>query len=412
MSSNTYIFSDRYAILKREELKTLDQLNLVDTESEDTLEKVYNEQAFVLSSKNYKYQYIINPTIKYFLEQFQHEAITLKSVIHQFSQETGATTDQISKIVQPFFNRMVHQGILLKNTSTQKSLELEEQPVFEIGSVIKHYEIISLITQKRIVELYEALDQRNQHKVVIKVLRKSIIRQEQLKETLGFFRQEFNMMRQLDHPNVCRFVDYESNDEYVFGVMEYIEGISPRKIVLKPSITLNDRFHIIQQLFTSVAHLHQKELTHGDIHSSNFMISDDYTLKLIDFGFTHHAVPLADELGIEGGTAGYIPPECIHSNSFEITTQRVDYQGEVFQLGVIAYVLLYDKKPFKGLTWQTLYKKIKHFEPSFATITSKNEEIPTEIINIVQKALSKQPQNRYENAIILKEWMEKAMKSF
>lgn len=249
---------------------------------------------------------------------------------------------------------MVHQGILLKNTSMQESTENEDELVFEIGAVIKHYEIISLITQNRIVELYEAFDKQNQRKVVVKVLRKTVIRPDKLKETLGFFRQEFNMMRLLNHPNVCQFVDYQSNDECTFGVMEYIEGVSPRKIVLTANITLEDRFHIIQQMFDSVAHLHQKGLTHGDIHSSNFMVSDDYILKLIDFGFTHHLIPLADELGIEGGTAGYIPPECIHPNSFEITTQRVDYQGEVFQLGVIAYILLYDKKPFKGLTWQNL----------------------------------------------------------
>jgi serine/threonine protein kinase len=126
---------------------------------------------------------------------------------------------------------------------------------------------------------------------------------------------------------------------------------------------------------------------------------------LIDFGFTHHVEALEHELEIEGGTMPYLPPECVNPNSFDVTSKRVDFRGEVYQLGVIAYILLYEVRPFRGLTWQQLCKNIKSKNPSFPSSTPKGEIIPDFILNLVQTAMNKKPNLRFANAMeILVNW--------
>ncbi|NJN77875.1 MAG: serine/threonine protein kinase [Saprospiraceae bacterium] len=303
---------------------------------------------------------------------------------------------------------MVEQNILQFYQANETAENEENETlnyIFEIGETIKNYTIERLITQKKFVEIYLAKAKTTAQLVVIKVMRYDKIFPPKLAAEIAYFKQEFDMMRQLSHPNICAFVDYYSDEYLTFGVMEYIEGEDTRKHLKKQENTLSQRLHLFKQMVKSVAHLHEKGLTHGDLHASNFMISEQNEVKLIDFGFTHHVEALEHELEIEGGTMAYLPPECVNPNSFEITSQRVNFRGEVYQLGVIAYILLYEVRPFRGLTWLQLCENIKTKKPSFQPSTPKGEIIPDFILNLVQTAMNRQPDLRFANAVeILNNW--------
>ena len=159
--------------------------------------------------------------------------------------------------------------------------------------------------------------------------------------------------------------------------------------------------------------MHQKKILHGDIHASNFLIKNDLTVKLIDFDLANREHLLRHEILHEGGVHEFIAPEKIAINAFEMVKERSDYRSEVYQLGVIFYILVFRDLPFKALSWHELALKIINDEPNYIfensrkniAETSLNEEIPSIIIDFLKKCLSKNPQNRFENAgVALKKW--------
>lgn len=402
MNQALFTFSTNYKILTADELKSFDELDLSDIGGQAEWKKIHNEEAFVVSSSDYKYQYIINPVIKFFLEHFIENPISFPNVLNQISTAVNATESQVAPIVEPFFRTMVEQGILEfyePNNLEENISDNVNEFLFEIGEVVKSYQIKSLIAQKKFVEIYLATDLNSSTSVVIKIMRYAKIFEPELEEQIAYFKQEFEMMRQLSHPNLCGFVDFYSDENQTFGVMQYVEGESPRKILKKRKLRLEDKRYIFQQMLNAVAYMHKKGLTHGDLHAGNFMVTAENKVVLIDFGFTHHVEAKADELSIEGGTMAYLPPECVNDNIFEVTTQRVDFQGEVYQLGVIGYILFYETKPFRGLTWKQLCHAILTEIPTFEPFTPNNEFIPSKIRNTLKKAMQKNVKKRFKNAI-------------
>ena len=96
-----------------------------------------------------------------------------------------------------------------------------------------------------------------------------------------------------------------------------------------------------------------------------------------------------------------------------MVSERSDYRSEVYQLGIIFYILLFKKLPFKALTWHELTTKILNDEPNYdiekqgekAAEMPINENIPSAIINFLKKCLSKNPKNRFEDALAaVKNW--------
>lgn len=303
---------------------------------------------------------------------------------------------------------MLNKTISKSHEHEAKKESTSYKTVFEVGQMVKSYEVLSLIVQKSKSDIYLAQNQATKEKVVIKAIRYSSIPKEKIDYRQRCFKQEFKMMQNLKHPNICRFIDYYSDGKLTFGIMEYIKGVSPRKLRRRKNLTLRNRCSIIVQMFSAVAYLHEKGLTHGDLHPRNFVVTDKNIVKLIDFGYTHHHKKLEGEVYIKGGVKTYLPPECLPTNSSEAASQRVDYRGEVFQLGVLAYIVLYDKKPFNTSESDDYREVIKHFNPPFQKMTKKNEKIPKAIIAILKQALHKDATHRFASAIELKNAFSRA----
>ncbi len=378
--------------------------------NDDIFQKIKQKELFVLSNKRRDAVFFINPSIKIFLEAFQSPQY-LSAVLTSFAALVEASVEVTEPIVQSFFNDMRDRGVLVTNILANKAHKIQESEGFKSGNIFENYTIISPLSINRFLHVY--LVEKNGEKVVLKILVLPDEMPEKGKNYYKrFFNQEFELIKEVGHHEmICRLIDW--NTEKNFAVLEYIEGKSLRKLSENIELTLSQRLDIFNQVLKSVAILHDKKILHGDIHASNFLIKSNLSVKLIDFDLANREHLKRHEILHEGGVHEYIAPEKIDNNAFDMVNERSDYRSEVYQLGVIFYILLFRKLPFRALTWHELALKILNEEPNYniekgggnVAEMPINEDIPSIIIDFLKKCLSKNPKNRFENALAaLKNW--------
>jgi tRNA A-37 threonylcarbamoyl transferase component Bud32 len=378
----------------------------------ETGQQILNGELFVLASEKQGKSYLVNPTIKLFLNAFQMPN-TLENVVNEFAKKANCEAKQIAEAMQFFFENMKRQGFLVRETKIENAEQTAEiiSP-FIVGQAIDHYFIEREIDDSSHVALYLAKDITTAQQVVLKVLKiLPSYTETELKRKKHFFEQEFYLMYKLQNqPNVCKFIKFVDGD-FPYAVMEFIEGESIKNFSKKESVTLSEKLDAIGQTFQLIGSLHKHKMLHGDIHSGNFLVTSENIVKLIDFGLSNHETPHQSEIIRIGGVTHYIPPERIHQSSFKIVQKRANYRAEIFQLGIVAYRILYQKMPFVGFTWQDLSEAILNKTPLFESHTPKGEKIPDFAIQILKQTLHKQAEKRFEQAMELHEkWHHELMK--
>ena len=401
--SENYILNPLIEIKGYQDLK--DTLCEEDDLNATALFKLKKGELFLLTS--IRKSLLINPTIKLFLSFFE-TTNTLATVSEHIAKEAQATVGEVLPTVQKFFDDMLFQGVLIPETQLEEALqhklatEVDRPLVFPIGSTIEGYTILDILFEQRSFDLYLAEDLRTKQQVVVKTLFVFNATEKEVTYRTKLLRQEFNLLKEVKgHPNICKYIGSYFNQQYAFGVMEYIKGQSLERYLRTKQPTLKERIHLIQQVFDAVAHVHQCGIVHGDIHKKNFLITESGQIKLFDFDLANHHKLQKNEIKRKGGVYGYFPPEKIRKNSFHYIKGKADYRSEVYQTAIIAYFLLYERLPFKALTWQELAKKIKKEQPLFNNQLANKEVIPLPLIAILERALAKKPKQRFKSAITL-----------
>ncbi len=382
-----------------------------------TILKLKKGKRFLLVGR--KKDMLINDTIHSFLTQFT-TANTLGVVSKHFAKKAKASVAEVLPTVDRFLEDMLCQGMLipietLEEVLAFKASNITRSLVFPIGSTIKDYKIIKLIAEKRHFDLYLAEQLSTKQQVAIKTL---YLPPEEVATELAFrkklLRQEFRLLQEVSgSPNICQFIATEIEEDYAFGVMEYLEGQGLGAYLKKNQLSLVQKITLIQQVFDAVAYVHACGIVHGDIHKSNFFVNADGTLKLFDFDLANHDQLQEGEIERIGGVFKYFPPEKIRKNSFNYIKAKADFRSEVYQVGIVAYYILYERLPFKALSWRALAKKIKKEQPVFEQYLSNQQEIPLPFIALLEKALSKKPKDRFKSVNSLrKKWAKKSSKFF
>ncbi len=393
-----YILSPQYSIPSVEQVLN-SYSNFKDLPEE--LEQLKNNEVFFL--RNVKgTQFLINPTIKIFLDAFL-EPTTLSAVVNSFANQAKTSPDQILHVMETFFQRLVSRKILVKeeDANALKSIVKKEtftKSKYQVGDQIDNYKIINEISIRKSTQLYLGQQNESGDFVVVKLL---ILPQElkasSKKKSLQKFQQEFSLMSELPpHPNVCRLIDY--NKERNYAILEYIEGKSLKRTIEAGTADFTKRLKIIDQVLTALAFVQEQNIVHGDIHLSNFLVTDSFHVKLIDFGLSNHSSPDENEVIRNGGVYECIPPErAKEQGGFGFLKKTSDFRSEVFQCGVLLFYILYKKYPFYGFTWKKLAQSIIHDQLDFPQKTNENDPIPTFILELLNKSLQKDPMDRFEN---------------
>jgi serine/threonine protein kinase len=193
----------------------------------------------------------------------------------------------------------------------------------------------------------------------------------------------------LSHSHIVTIYDIQEEGDVAYIFMEYIEGSTLEKILLdeKPP----EKEHILSLLRQTAAALdfaHSKGIIHRDIKPANIMVRRDWTAKIADFGIAKMQSQSLTQTGLVVGTPNYMSPEQIQGKS-------VDSKADQFSLGVIAYEVMTGEKPFVADSLPTLLFKLVG-EPAMAAVRL-NPTLDVSIDAVLQKALSKDPAQRWES---------------
>lgn len=172
-------------------------------------------------------------------------------------------------------------------------------------------------------------------------------------------RNEVDVMRKLEHPNIVQFLDVFEDRDYLHIVMELCSGgelfqrISERK-----KYTEADAAAVLRQVCLAVAYLHDRDIMHGDLKPDNIMFlhpGDRSPVKLIDFGMSKIVRPRHCHSTL-CGTLNYMAPEVVGG--------RYTKHADMWSIGVIMFVMLFGHPPFSGRSHEELFARIRHgFDP-------------------------------------------------
>lgn len=271
-------------------------------------------------------------------------------------------------------------------------------PKLTPGQRIKHYQIVNLIGEGGMGEVYLATDTILGRRVALKVLPTFVSKDP---ERLRRFTQEARAASRLSHPNVCVVHEIgETDDGRPFIAMEYVEGMTLRQRIQNQAMKLGDVLDIAIQVAEGLIAAHEAGIVHRDIKPENIIIRPEGYVKILDFGLAKlterhksattttmptllfHSTP-----GIVIGTAAYMSPE-------QARGVAVDERTDIWGLGVVLYEIASGRAPFTGETPTDVVVAI--VERDQPPISQHVEGAPPELERIVKKALRKDRNERYQ----------------
>lgn len=255
-------------------------------------------------------------------------------------------------------------------------------------SVIGKYRIIELVGEGAMGVVYRAHDSVLDRTVAIKVMNESIARQEDLRKR---FLREAQAAGSLQHPNVVSIYDLGDQDGHLFIAMEFVQGLDLEKLIeMGEPLSLQARLDIIIDVLTGLAFAHKRGIVHRDIKPANIRVGEDGRAKIMDFGVAHLSSSSMTSTGSILGTPTYMAPE-------QITEGKTSPATDIFAVGGVLYQVLTMMKPFEGSTLQNLFFKIITETPR--SVTDLMPGLPPSLDRIVQKAMAKEPADRYPSAL-------------
>ena len=271
--------------------------------------------------------------------------------------------------------------------SLTETLEIHARALSKGSLIAGKYRIVEEIGRGGMGVVYRAEDIKLQRPVALKFLPHQWVSDPDARER---FVQEARAASALDHNNICNIYEIgEAEDDRMYIAMAFYEGESLRDKIKRGPLAQEEAVGIVIQAATGMAKAHQKGIVHRDIKPANMLITTDGVVKVVDFGLAKLAgqAKLTRE-GTTVGTVAYMSPE-------QAKGEAVDQRTDIWSLGVVLYEMLSGVLPFKGDYEQTLIHSILQQEPE--RLGKLRKDLPAGLENIVFKALSKNPADRYQS---------------
>ena len=254
------------------------------------------------------------------------------------------------------------------------------------GSLISHYKIVAALGEGGNGVVFKAFDNRLKRPVALKFLVQQALESEQVKQSLL---SEAQATAALDHPNICPIYEVEEADGYTFISMACISGIDLRKKISAGPPSLEEALDIAAQIAQGLQVAHEAGLVHRDIKPANILITNDGTVKVVDFGIAQRrgATVAADERF--AGTLNYMSPE-------QVAAEQVDCRTDLWSWGVVLYEMLAGVRPFRGDNTPALLAAIVRAAPQ--PIRVLRPDLPEVLESLLNRALQKDLQRRFQCA--------------
>ena len=279
-----------------------------------------------------------------------------------------------------------------------------------LGQTVAHYRIDWKLGEGGMGVVYKAWDTHLDRFVAIKVLppgrRTDTERQRR-------FVQEAKAASALNHPNIVHIYDINTADGVTFIVMEYVAGRTLDALIRAGRLPMADALGYAVQIADALSAAHAAGIIHRDIKPGNIMVADSGQVKVLDFGLAKLTQPDQDATPTvtgplttaEGevlGTPAYVSPE-------QAEGRKVDARSDIFSFGAVLYEMTTGERPFAGRSTLDVLHAVTHEQPRL--LSDARVGTPPELRMIIEKALEKDPADRYQSTRDLVVDLKRAQRS-
>lgn len=207
------------------------------------------------------------------------------------------------------------------------------------------------------------------------------------------YQRELEIGRTLQHPHIQRVLDAGEYEGQPYMVIEYVEGETLRAYLsVHGPLSPPEAIHVLDQLCEAIAYCHERGVFHRDLKPENILITPTGDVTIVDFGIAllrgARRITWAG-LGATVGTPDYMAPE-------QVQGKRGDARTDIYALGAIGYELLCGEPPYTGDN--PLAVMSQHLYGTIRPLTAINPAVPAALDAVIQKALARQPDDRYQTA--------------
>jgi Tol biopolymer transport system component/predicted Ser/Thr protein kinase len=255
------------------------------------------------------------------------------------------------------------------------------------GTRVGRYEIVSLLRQGGMGEVYSAEDSQLGRRVALKILPKHRTSDP---ERVARFVREVRASATLNHPSIVAVHDAGSDGDVHFLAMELIDGV-PLSEWMRRRRSIASRVELMAQVAEGLAKAHDAGIVHRDLKPDNIMVTADGRAKIVDFGIAKLTERIGERSGSTGittptsrvGTTAYMSPE-------QVEGKPIDRRTDVFSFGTVLYELLIGTNPFASPQYADTLHNVVHRDPPL-------DDIAKPLRRIVQRCLRKEPALRYDS---------------
>jgi len=253
---------------------------------------------------------------------------------------------------------------------------------------IGRYEIKSELGRGGMATVYKAYDPRFEREVALKVLPREMMHDPSFRIR---FEREAKTIASLEHPAIVPVYDVGEEDEQPYFVMRHMTGGSLADKIEKGPVSLREAARLMDRLGPALDQAHSKGIIHRDLKPGNILFDPAGEPYISDFGIAKIAQSQSTTVtgGAIIGTPAYMSPE-------QAQGETIDGRSDIYALGVILYEILAGTQPYQATTPMAVV--VKHITDPIPHILDTNPSLPSGIESIIEKAMAKNPDQRFSTA--------------